>query len=455
MSSDNEFLQEALDILDRAYHEFVDTRQYRLGNAVASAETYLDNHVYLIWPVAVYIEALADSLKFSGRYEKKLEVVFKAMKQYWHPSMGACCASLYFDGNDDVYYDDNAQLAIGLAVAGYYSGTSVHRRQYVNRATSIVELTIQRGWNSEKGGVAWHTRTTGPPWTNLNACSTTMAATAACRLAAVTNDPSRRKDMLVFAWKCILWVHDHLLNEHGLVCDGLSLENGHWKRDPIVFTYNTGGYILSMSLLNNFPTDNQMLPNIDRLPSMLEDAVKAALDTNGALYEQACNGPFKNWADNTFFSQILAEGLVAFSFTMPGSPLAEPAQQMVLDQARFVMKYIRDPKDGMYFRSLSLYKLNEQGVRIFNQLFHANKTLEPCAEDRESLKDVPLEKRPPVKTLLGNAGAARLLFCAAEIVLRRQSKGAPQDASAGAFMQRRPGASTASGDKLKKNCIIS
>ncbi|CAB16736.1 alpha-1,6- mannanase [Schizosaccharomyces pombe] len=441
--SENVYLNEALNVVDQCFKTFFDKYTDRMGSAFACSGTIDKDHIFLVWSVAVYAEAMADSLRYTSKFERKFEHVFQALKKYWSPVFNACCAFHYFEGNDDVYYDDNAQVAIGLATAGYYTTNSSRRDHYVSRAESIISLIINKGWNQQRGGIAWHTRTTGPPWTNLNACSTSMSAVAALRLALALDDPNKKQHLVSFAWNCVRWIQENLLDENHIVCDGLSLKDGKWVLDKARFTYNTGTTMTAMSLLMGLGEFTKGLQDIEKLPTYLEDMARGALDTNGPLYDQSCNGSFKVWSDNTFFAQHLSEGLMTFSYAMPSSALAKPAQKMVLDQADFLMKYLRIPKEGLYYRNFGLYKLSPELTASFNKFFNANKQFQPDKDERIQ-QEGPVEQRPLCPTLIGSAGAARMLFSAAEIVNRNN----PSSGESTTLPQPSHG-------KKDKDCVIS
>ncbi|WBW73704.1 alpha-1,6- mannanase [Schizosaccharomyces osmophilus] len=440
----DKYLDGGLAALQKCYKSFFDKLSDKMGSAENVSGTYDDggSHIYLVWSVAVYAEAMADSLKFTNKYEKKFENVFQCLKKYWSPEYNACCASYYFQGNSDVYFDDNAQVAIALATAGYYTSNSSRKKQYIDRAEAIIAFIINKGWNQQKGGVAWHVNSGSPPHANLNACSTAMSSLGALRLAYAVDDPKKKQQLVSFAWNCVQWIEDNLVDNTGLVCDGLNLNDGNWGLDSTKFTYNTGATLATMALLLGFNDIIKGLPNIDKIHSYLENMASAALNTSGDMYDQSCKTDFKVWKDNTFFAQHLSEGLMGFSFAMPNSSLAKPAQQMVFEQADFVMNYVRDSKDGLYFRDLNIYKISPDLTNTFNKIFHANQQFQPDKDEREQ-GNGPVEKLPLCKSLIGSSGAVRMLFPAAEIIVRKDN---PQS---GPILGGRP----ASGQK-NKGCFI-
>lgn len=72
----------------------------------------------------------------------------------------------------------------------------------------------------------WHLSTEGPPWTNRNACTTSLTAVASVELAtalvaggAPKTDP-RVQHLAQWGKECVEWVWVHLVQKN-LVMDGL------------------------------------------------------------------------------------------------------------------------------------------------------------------------------------------------------------------------------------------
>lgn len=144
--------------------------------------------------------------------------------------------------------DDNAQVAILLLLAHRILPTPVGLpyRTYLERASQVVDFCLT-GWdNANGGGIRWHVSTEGPPWTNRNACSTSLTAVAALELASalrdggVSNTDKRVRGLVDWGRKCVDWVWAELVvgSGDGLVLDGLvqKQKGGPWVIDDITYT---------------------------------------------------------------------------------------------------------------------------------------------------------------------------------------------------------------------------
>ena len=96
------------------------------------------------------------------------------------------------------------------------------------------------------GGIKWHISTEGPPFTNRNACSTSLTAVAALELASVLRDggvantDKRVRGLVDWGRKCVDWVWKELVvpNGDGLVLDGLvqKQKGGPWVVEGPTYT---------------------------------------------------------------------------------------------------------------------------------------------------------------------------------------------------------------------------
>lgn len=164
----------------RTYKQFCNLHANEAG-------TIDPQHGYVVWPVSIAVWALADlALRTRAQPSKekqdvqtKLMMAFDAMERHWSPEFHGYCAWLWFLGNKDVYYDDNAHAGNALVTAWEATGD----QRFLHRAEQIVTGLISRGWDRGErggpGGVAWHMEKNN----SRNACSTLSVAVLACRLA--------------------------------------------------------------------------------------------------------------------------------------------------------------------------------------------------------------------------------------------------------------------------------
>ncbi|KAF8246299.1 hypothetical protein K440DRAFT_553802, partial [Wilcoxina mikolae CBS 423.85] len=319
-----------------------------------------------------------------------------------HSRKGAYCAWTWFDGNDDVYYeDDDAQVAIALLHA--YELPSARNRQYLARADAIVSFLLT-GWDQERGGMRWHVSKPDI----RNACTTNLSAVAALKLAAAGGGSIGVPALVTFAKRCSDWVIAELSEESGLIKDDVG--------GGPTWTYNTGAAIYTLCLLQKFIP----APELGEKACRLTDA---ACDRNKSLFDGSNpNVENRYWWDSMFFMQLLVEGLVGFVETFGDfyPDVADAARREVCRHMEYIMSYMKDREDGLYVRSLRLYVISMEHLKIYHELTgdirrRAELDEDERWKDEASLK-LPVEKREICKTLLGNGGAARSLLIAGRIL---------------------------------------
>lgn len=351
---------------------------------------------YTLWPFVIGIEALLEAEaiapgSFTTEIHTALEATekFRVQKGKW---VGGYSAWEYYDGNDDVYFDDDAQLAIALLRAHELPSTS--KPEYLSRAAAIVFFLFS-GWDPVEGGMRWHVIKK-----SRNACTTNLSGIAALRLALQGGGGVPVNKLVSFAKGCSDWVLEKLSDrESGLIVDGTG--------GGPTWTYNTGAAITVLCLLSRFGSGGSG----DKAAVL----VAAAYDRNKSLYDLS-NPSIENryWWDSTFFVQLLIEGLVEFidTFGSQHPYVAEKAGQEVKREAEYIMTHLRDHDDGLYMRNMRLYVLTEKHLEMYKrETGQTDRKLEADESERWT-EDGPVEKRGVCKTLLGCGGAARSLLLA-------------------------------------------
>lgn len=339
------------------------------------------------------------------------------MEKYWSEELGGYCAWHWYEGNRDVYYDDNAHA--GNALVSAYEATGDSR--FLKQAETIVTRLIDRGWDRGDGlvdletgsrgpgvgGVAWHVQRNR----SRNACSTLSVAVLACRLVLLDVERRVREYALQLARCCIEFAEKWLIDgEDGLVIDNISWkdESGSWEPDRVKYTYNTGfaieAYMLWAKITGN--------------GTYLDRAVKMALtavDGESALFDKAVPDPdSRMWWDSTFFAHHLVDALVFAVESEPDTEVARRVQDFLLKFAAYCRKYLQDPADGLYYRNLRLYRIGEEQTRTFDEMFGTTQKLDADSEEREEGQG-PVEQRRLIKTLLGNASMARIFLLVSDL----------------------------------------
>lgn len=330
-----------------------------------------------------------------------LKPAFNVFDKYYSPKFKAYCASENFDGNEDVYYDDNAQIASALITAYEATGD----RSYLDKGEVNVKFLLTGfDQSGNPGGVRWHVGKKGS-----NACTTAECGLAALRLAR-----NLKGDVRVyteFAEKCCRWIFDRLQDpDDFLICDGLepvNEEKNEYNRNSAKWTYNQGTPI-SLCCMLYYVTRN------DWYKQRAQELVSAVTNRNTVMFDRSTpRMESRYYHDSVYFYQLLAEGLADFVLYFGDkSPrdLVDRARDESLHMMSYVFRYLRDPNDMLYFQTLELFKINEHTYEQYKKITGSTRAFEPGQGERESCNDVPIEKRAMTKSLIGCAGAARIFF---------------------------------------------
>lgn len=354
---------------------------------------------FVLWSVVIAVAGIADGTnsKLNAARKECLKLIDKSynvLQKYQHQKiLGAYTASEYFDGNNDIYYDDDAQ--VGSALVYMYRGTG--QQKYLDNAIEVLQF-LMSGYNRDPslakgGGMFWNY-----PRTYVNACTTSETALVALRVY----EHVKNEKYLGFAIECIEWELATLRDpSDGLVWDGINPVDNSISKTK--YSYNSGTLLSALIGIYQYEKTHQWLEEI-------ELAVVSVLNHSNALFESR----FHDWAatywkDHSYFIQLLIEGLVDYINLVLGSHISL-AKKEVLRHVKFMESYMYDPTDGLYFSSFQPYKISQEILDKFKHHYNIkNLNLEPDEQERE-ISDRPLEKRPLVKTLIGNGSAARILF---------------------------------------------
>lgn len=310
-----------------------------------------------------------------------------------------------FDGNRDLYFDDNAHCGNALVTA--FEAT--HERRYLDRARDIVTGLLQHGWDRYgttpgAGGVAWHIDHNE----GRNACSTLSAAVLACRLAM---HGVERAYCMEMAASCIRFADAHLVDQNdGLVLDSYRKEeDGQWRNDARKFTYNTGFCIEAYLLYSELSGDKGYLKKATKM-------ALTAIDPTCVLFDNTLDPPLRIWWDSVFFAHHLVEALVlvALQHGME-SDSGQRIRSYLARLAGWCHGWLRETGgDGLYFRELRPYFIDQSRTEKFNSKFGTHHVLTAVEGDRANGTG-PVSQRPLIKTLLGNASMANIYLYMADL----------------------------------------
>ena len=333
------------------------------------------------------------------RWSKDIAEVFVGLERYYDPERKVYNAWLQYPGNVDSYSDDNAWLIMGLCEAT----RALNDPRFADRANEVMEGYVSTEWRDDDGplGMRWGFRPDGGPRHNQRAAiSASTSAVAALELAELGYHVDENRDR---ARKYLEWVEATCVDDEGLVQDGLQPglgEDGGWGIETTRWSYNTGLFIIGNLLLHKATGDEAALARATR-------SADAAIDREGLLWDPTVTDPARrHLRDNTFFASHLLEALVMASEHLGDDRYRDEAER----EAAFMFTYLRDPEDGLYFRSLQLWRIDEQRFDQFRKSFagafdEGELKFDPNAEERASRgRD---GDRPVVKTLLASAAVAR------------------------------------------------
>ncbi|MCJ1229564.1 hypothetical protein MMC12_006231 [Toensbergia leucococca] len=340
--------------------------------------------------VAIEVHSLADAA-LAGSDPNKIPLAISVLQRHWNPGKHGFCAWHMYEGNNDIYYDDNAHAANALITA--YQATQ--NPVYLAQANEILTGLILPGWNKvDQNGVPWHTSDPS----SRNACSTGSAAVAALRLSSLSN--INTTELAQFGEKALNWLTITLQDpSDDLISDNIKYQpDGSSKVESTKWTYNTGFAIHGFTLLHQTTRNEYYLNKAIQL-------AKAATKKSGALYDHSILEPEKRmYADGSFFLHHLLDGFSILS----NHALQSTLRSEIACVAAFGKKFMYDPTDGLYFRGSEPYSISQELTDKYNLEYGTNKSFEPNASERD-------DEGHLCKTLIGCAGWVRIGLMAEKI----------------------------------------
>ncbi len=388
---------------------------------VLSAETVasdaLHDRGYVFWPSLLALHALVEGEKHSpGQYANQIAEVYAGLEQYFCPALSAYTAWVQFPGNRDAYYDDNSWAVIVLAEAFLACRQSdpAHAESYLLRAKVIMAGYVVRCSSTREppGGMRWGSDPAKPNTSDRGTSSTAGSALAAMMLACAGVET---KFYTKWGHDLLTWLTQSLLDKDGLVMDALvmdALVPPRWAPRRIKWTYNTG------VPMRAYAEHYRLTGSRDSLARSAALA-RAAIAPQGALSDQAVHTAGKRFYwDSIYFVQYLADGLLQAAQVIPDPALATVITATVARNADYAYQYLRDPADGFYWRNYRLYAVGPTQHKTWEQW--TGQAIAPAYDASERSQEpryqaLAVGDRPLVKTLLANAGAARLFWLASRL----------------------------------------
>ncbi|RYG48750.1 hypothetical protein EON79_03530 [bacterium] len=387
----NPYAVEGARLTEKTVATFFDSKAKIWKPPVESSES-VGKQGYTFWPSLLAWQAILEGAKVDPkRWKPKVGPYFDALEQYFDKAGHAYCAWTYFPGNDDQFYDDNTWAAVACMEA--YELTKEPR--YRTRAIEIFDGFVKGGWD-ERGGLRWGTKAGIEDRKDRTVSATAAGALAALLIGRYHDKEANR----VWAKRALKWIED-LSQPGGLIQDGLK-DDG--KTLTTVWTYNTGVPIRAAVEYFRQTGDEKIRTWAIRMGD-------AALDrSQSPMYDGAVTDHSKRyWWDGTYFVHYLVDGLRELGrLTRDPKYVAEARRE-----ADYIRTYLQDT-DGLYWRNMRLWTIDPKRTEAFYKLTgQTTPAFSPDASERSSEASVagkPVEERPLAKTLLANAGAARMFW---------------------------------------------
>lgn len=348
---------------------------------------------FVVWAVSVAVQAIVDGARIYPELKPLIDPAVATFARYQNKHTKGYSAAENGGSDNDVYYDDDAQVASAIITAYEVTGN----KKYLDQGRELVRF-LMGGWDQNIGGVKWHVLKT-----YVNACTTAEVAKACLQISKFIPDES--KVYVDFAAKCIDWQietlqdkSDHCIMD-GVQPAGMKVENGK-------LTYNNGTTMSAASHLFHITHD-------DKWKQIATDLAKASINRNVPFYDRDYDNELRYWHDPSYFNQLLFEGLADYLlYVGPDNAPDGLAQQIASEVERHVVmfnKYFKDPQDGLYIQSFEPHSTYpEYYEKYYKPEFGGKK--------KGGLKKDDSDGGKPQKCLMGLGAAARCFYQAARVV---------------------------------------
>jgi len=390
------FADEAARLTNATIATFYDPKAKIWKPPVESSEA-IGLQGYTFWPSLLAWQDIIEAAKVDkANWKSKIAPYYDALEKYFDKGSHAYCAWTYFPGNDDHFYDDNTWAAVACMEAFEVTAD----KRYKARAIDIFDGFVKGGWDDSDhpGGLRWGTKAGLE-----DRHDRTVSATAAGALAALLiGKYDHRATRQAWAKRALDWIHTKLSASNGLIYDGF--RSPKFERMNTIWTYNTGVPIRAASEYFRQTKDKTYRDWAIKMGNACLDRTQSPMFDGGVT-------DLKNryWWDAVYFVQYLADGMAELSAVTGDRKYVEEARR----EASYCMTYLRE-KDGLYWRNMRLWTIDEERTAAFYKMTgQTSPALTADSSERSTSKEdstKPVEERPIVKTLLANAGAARMFW---------------------------------------------
>lgn len=330
----------------------------------------------VVWTQAV----VGKTTTLSGSNQRTANTV-KNLMQYENKDLKVFSSGT--GGDDDIYTDDNAQVAWVFIDAYHITGNN----DYLQTAKNIVSF-LKSQWDSNGiGGVYWHYKNK-----YIASISTVEAALASVLLYDITKDESD----LSFAEECMNFMFQHFQDKDKLFFDGFNNDT-YDDMNKGKLTYTVGVGMSTLAHLNKHTGNDTWLQNAVSLG-------KASIDKSGPFYSSE-----GYWNNALEYVHLLFRGFSDLLTIAPWQKEFSEFKAETIKQAAYIYSYFQDPDDkDLYF---SLPTATKTMQLKFNSIFHTDKSLPSDQGTQCHVNDKTIVK----KSLMDNASAGQILYFASHL----------------------------------------
>lgn len=324
----------------------------------------------VLWDQAVVGRAITNS-----KDSTKINQIMNNIANYRNDKLGAYSAGE--GGTEDVYTDDNAQLAWVFIDAYQVTGNE----DYLNKAKAIVSFIEKQV--DVNGGVLWKYK-----HTYIASISTVEAALAAMRLY----DVSQSDTLITFAESCMNFMFKYFQDpsDH-LFYDGLDKDN-YKDLNKGKLSYTVGCALSTLAYLVKYTGNQKWLSSAIELGN-------AATNKSGAFY----NGD-KIWNNQLQYVHLLYAGFADLLNIVDWNNDFDSFRDEVKRQGAFVYNFLQDSQDSSLYFNLA----TSSTKTMFNH-YHSYFDDGTFSEDLSIYCNSNLNG-PTKKVLMDNASTAQILF---------------------------------------------
>lgn len=336
----------------------------------------------MLWSLAIAIQALIDAARISKQYIGLISQAMNSFQQYYNPERRAYTASPYFPGNNDMYYDDNAQVCKCFITA--YEVTQ--NRQYLDRAVQLMDFLFTGKYN-EFGGVRWHVEKAGS-----NTCSTAEVGLVSAYIARYIQPNQAYID---YAAYCYDWIFNRMQDSNKLISDGLEPYMNSYKRNDMKWTYNQGTPLTLCAYLYALTGD-------ERYYHSAHDLAVAVTDTNNEIFDRDPPNPaHRFYRDSLKFYQLLCAGFSDYLLFFVNRDKGVDAS-IVNSLGRhlsYIHHNLRYPgQKPMYAGCLEMFRIDEAHAQRYRQVAGVNRAYEYDSEAKPSIMTMASAARVYLQT---------------------------------------------------------